>query len=248
MELQTVLENIGLGEKEAKVYLALLGMGEITAAKLAEKTGLDRTLMYQITNRLIEEGIVSYIVKNNVRYFSAADPETLLKKLQEKEQQLEQILPELKARQKLFRPETKVELYRGREGINTILKMIIRDRQPYHILGGAHEATIVFELENTIFVKHAEKARLPGKIIARKGDSFFIGKDEEFRYVPEHLISSTSMIMWGTKTAVFVWSEPYYALLIESEEIAKNNLAMFHHMWGIAERPSDADVKKRLLK
>lgn len=248
MELQSVLETIGLEEKEAKVYLALLGMGEVTATKLAEKTNLDRTLMYQLTNKLIEQGLVSYIVKNNVRYFSAADPDTLLKSMQEKEQQLQKILPELKARQKLFRPETKVELYRGREGINTILKMIIRDAKPYYILGGAHEAIILFELENTIFVRQTERLEIPGKIIARKGDALFLGKNETYRYVPEHFISSTSMFLWDTKTAIFVWSEPYYAILIENKEVTKSNIATFDYLWSIAEKPSKEDVKKKFLK
>lgn len=248
METLEVLKNLGIEEKEAKVYLALLSLGEATATKLAEKTNLDRTLMYQLTNKLIERGLVSYIIKNNVRYFSAADPETLLKNLQEKEQQLQNILPELKAGQKIVKPETKVEIYRGREGINTILKMIIRDEEPYCILGGAQEACSLFELENTIFVKRAEKQNLLGKILARKQDKFFIGKNEEYRFVPEYLISSTTMMLWDNKTAIFVWSEPYYTILIENEEITKSNLATFNYLWSTAKKPTFLDIKKRLMK
>lgn len=247
MEVQQVIESLGLEDKEAKVYLSLLSLGETTATKLAEKTNLDRTLMYQLTNKLIEKGLVSYIVKNNVRYFSAADPETLLKNLQEKEQNLKNILPELKERQKFVKPETKVELYRGREGINTILKMVLRDEKPYYIMGGAQEACSIFELENTVFVKRAEKLKLLGKIFARKGDNFFVGKNEEYRFIPEHLISSTTQMLWGGKTAIFVWSEPYYVILIESEEITKSNLSTFDYLWSIAEKPTKEDIKKKTL-
>jgi len=45
LELQKVLENLGLEEKEVKVYLALLPEGEATATKLSQYTALDRTLM-----------------------------------------------------------------------------------------------------------------------------------------------------------------------------------------------------------
>ena len=170
--------------------------------------------MYQIVNRLIERGLASYIVKNNVKYFSASDPETLLKDIQQKEQDLQKILPELKARQKKLVPETKVEIYWGREGINTIFKMILKDERSYYIVGGAEEACTIFELENTIFVKRAEKQKLQGKILARRKDKFFIGNNEDYRFIPEHLISSTTQMIWNTKTAIFVWSEPYYAVLI----------------------------------
>lgn len=247
MELQRVIESLGLEEKEAKVYLALLGLGEVTATKLAVKTNLDRTLMYQLTNKLVERGLASYIVKNNVRYFSAADPEILLKNLQEKEDNLKKILPELKERQKFVKPETKVEIYRGREGINTILKMIIREEKPYYIMGGAQEACSIFGLENTVFVKRAEKLKLLGKIFARKGDNFFVGRNEEYKFIPEHLISSTTQMLWNNKTAIFVWSEPYYVILIENEDITKSNMATFNYLWSIAEKPSKEDIKRRLV-
>jgi len=99
MDLQKTLENYGLEAKEAKTYLTLLALGEVTATILAQKSNLDRTLMYQLTNKLIEKGLVSYIIKNNIRYFSAAPPETFLKNLQEKT-----------TRNKVYTPGTEVAL------------------------------------------------------------------------------------------------------------------------------------------
>src|SRR3989338_103450 len=246
-DITATLHRLGLEEQEVKTYLALLDLGESPAAKLAERTGLGRVHMYQIVNRLIGRGLASYILKNNVKYFSASDPGTLLTDIQQKAQDLKKILPELKARQKRLIPETKVEIYRGREGIHTILKMILKDEKAYFILGGAQEACSIFELENTVLVKHAEKLKLPGKILGRKKDEFFIGKNEEYRFIPEHLISSTTMMVWHDKTAIFVWSEPYYAILIENEGITKTNLATFRYLWSIAEKPGKDDRKKRLL-
>src|SRR3989344_4167761 len=133
-EITQTLQKLGLEEQEVKTYLALLDLGESTATKLAERTRLGRVHMYQIVNRLIERGLSSYIVKNNVKYFSASDPEILLKDIQQKEQELQKILPELKARQKKPVPETKVEIYRAREGINTIFKMILKDEKQYFIM------------------------------------------------------------------------------------------------------------------
>lgn len=247
-ETEQTLTKLGLEEQEVKVYLALLDLGETTATKLAERTGLGRVHMYQITNRLIEKGLTSYVIKNNVKYFSAADPETLLKSLQEKEEQLKKILPELQARQRIKKPEAKVEIYRGRKGVNTILRMILRDKKTYCIMGGAQEACSIFELENRIFVKHAEKLKLKGYILARKEDKFFVGKNEEYRYIPKHLISSTTQMLFGNKTAVYVWSEPYYVILIDNEEITKSNLTTFDYLWGIAEKPTQSDIKKRMIE
>ena len=246
MDLKKVLELYGLEEKQAAVYLELLNLGETTATKLAERTGIDRTLMYQLTDKLIEAGLASYIIKNNVRYFSAAAPEILLRKIQEKEEQIRLALPELKARlQPLI--ETKVETYRGREGINTILKMIIREAQQYFIFGGAQLATTIFELENRIFVKQAEKHSIRGKILLTEEEQFFIGKNEEYRYVPKELLAATSLMLWNDKTAVFVWEEPYYAILIHSRNIMKSNLVVFEHLWALGRKPTKQEFKNHLL-
>ena len=123
MDLNKVLQNYGLEEKEAKVYLALLKIGETTATRISEETDLDRTLMYQITNKLIEKGLVAYIIKNNVKYFSAADPEILIKNLKEKELDLKKALPNLKEIQKTIQKGIKIEIYRGRKGIKTAFKV-----------------------------------------------------------------------------------------------------------------------------
>ncbi|MBU0760404.1 MAG: hypothetical protein KJ600_04230 [Nanoarchaeota archaeon] len=248
MNLQKTLENYGLEEKEAKTYLALLELGETTATALAQKTNLDRTLMYQLTNKLIEKGLTSYIIKNNVRYFTAAPPQTLLKNLQEKQQEIKSALPELKAKQSYIKPESKVEIFKGRQGINTILKMIINDKKSYNYLGGAEESCTIFAIENENIVRQAEKLKIKGKLLARKQDKFWIAKNEDYRFVPENVITTTSMAIWGNKTAIFVWAEPHHAILIDNKEITQGNLSTFNYLWQLGEKPTKADRKKRLLK
>src|SRR3989344_992470 len=248
MDLIKLLENLGLEEKEAKVYLALLELGETTATKISESTDLDRTLMYQITNKLISKGRASYKIKENVRYFSAANPELILKDLQEKEAELKQALPELKDKQKRTKKETTAEIFKGRKGIYSMLKLIIIENKPYYFIGGVEEGCSQFENEVGAVINNAGKSRIPGKIIARKSDNFFIGSNEEYRLVSDELLSSTSIMVIGNKTIVFVWTEPYYAILIENEEIAKSNLTTFNYLWKIGEKPSKKDVEKRLVK
>jgi len=248
MEETKTLIRLGLEAQEAKVYLTLLDLTEATATKLAERTNIGRVNMYQITNKLIEKGIVSYIIKNNVKCFSATNPETLLEDLQEKEREYKKILPKLKERQQKFTPETKVEIYRGKEGIGTILKMILRDKKDYFILGGAEECTKNFNQLMRIFVKHGEKLKIKGRFLERKEAEFFVGKHEEYRYIPKELFSSTTSTIWGNKFATFVWTRPFYVILVENKQVAKSNLAIFNYLWKTAEKPTKKDRNKRLIK
>lgn len=242
------LENLGLGKKEAKVYITLLGLGKATATKLAERAGITRTLIYEITAKLMEKGLVSSIVKEGVKHFSAADPESLLDDLEKKKENITEVMPYLKSIQGTTKEETKVEVFRGRKGINSILKMIIADGKSYYITGGAEEGCGFFEHENKVFVKRAAEARIKGHILVRKGDDFFIGKRERYRYLPPKLISLVSNISWGGKTAIFVWSEPYYAIVINDEKIARSNISTFNYLWESAEEPAKADIRKRTFQ
>ncbi|MBU1270375.1 MAG: helix-turn-helix domain-containing protein [Nanoarchaeota archaeon] len=80
-----ILEDLGLSEAEAKVYLALLETGSTLAGPIIKKTGLHRGTTYQILQRLIEKGLVSYVIKAGKRYFEATDPNRFLAILKEKE-------------------------------------------------------------------------------------------------------------------------------------------------------------------
>ena len=61
------LEELGLTNAEAKIYIALLELGSSQAGKITEKTGIHRRTVYDAIERLIEKGLISYIKQNNNR-------------------------------------------------------------------------------------------------------------------------------------------------------------------------------------
>lgn len=243
---EETLKALGLEENEIKVYLALLDYGEASATQLSERTGLGRVHMYQITDKLIHRGIISSILKEGVKYFLAVDPSHFLKDLQQKEEDLKAILPELKERQKRVSFDTKVEVLRGKEGINTVLKMILTEGKDYVMLGGGEQCCgQEFALIMSIFIKRGEKEKLKGRLLEREEAEFFVGKHEEYRFIPRELLSSTTLTIWGNKVATFVWTKPYYVIIIENKEVVQSNLATFDYLWKNAKRPSEKDIKLR---
>jgi sugar-specific transcriptional regulator TrmB len=242
------LQSLGLEPQQIKIYLALLDDGEASASQIAERTGLGRVHIYQIAEKLIHKGFISFITKEKIKYFSAADPKIFLKDLQQKEEDLKSILPDLLSRKKkLASFETKVEVLRGKEGIDKVLKTILAENKDYAMLGGGEQCcNKEFELIMSIFVKRGEKEKLKGRLLERKDTDFFIGKHEDYRYIPEELLSSTTLTIWGNKVATFVWTKPYYVIILENEEVAKSNLATFNYLWKTAKKPTPKDRKKRI--
>ena len=59
------LQQIGLTEKEAKVYLAALELGEKAVQVIAQKAGVNRATTYFILESLIEKGLQRAINKTS---------------------------------------------------------------------------------------------------------------------------------------------------------------------------------------
>ena len=95
MNIEQVLETIGLNEKEAKVYLASLKMGEDSAYNLAQRSGLKRSTVYFILEKLKKHGLVAIKKTPKVTFYSVISPTKLLLKIEKQKDTLEKILPEL---------------------------------------------------------------------------------------------------------------------------------------------------------
>jgi len=113
------LEKIGLTKSEIRVYLALLKLGQTTAGPIVDEAKVTRSKIYDILERLKNKGLVSYITKESTKYFSAADPKSLLDYLEEKEKEIQddkesvkEILPELLLQQTLVEKKKIAEIFR----------------------------------------------------------------------------------------------------------------------------------------
>jgi predicted transcriptional regulator len=126
MELIPLLENIGLNEKEAKVYLALLQLGKATAYSVSAKSGLKKPTTYVILQQLIEKGFAHNIPRAKKQEFTAEAPEECLAIAKEKIKLAEKGLPELLAIKKEKRTKTNVSYFENLEGVRQAHDFLIK--------------------------------------------------------------------------------------------------------------------------
>ena len=229
------LRRLGLEEHEVKTYLALLDLGESTATKLAERTGLGRVHMYQIVNKLMDKGLASYVIKNNVKYFLAADQETLLKEIQDKEKELQTILPELKARQKEMVPDIKVEVYRGYEGFKTVLNDRIRTGGDMYSFGVEEKKFKEYfgPLMDQFFRREREK-KLKEFILTHKKTKFTYNQDNiSYRFISKKYFDPTPTAIYKDRILFIVW-EPLTIILIKNSGLAEAHRKHFKLLWDLA--------------
>ena len=84
-KITMLLEEYGLDKKEIKVYICLVEKGELNAYTLAKITGIHRSTVYAILERLLLKGFISKIDKDNKTFYSALDINQTITKIKEKE-------------------------------------------------------------------------------------------------------------------------------------------------------------------
>jgi PAS domain S-box-containing protein len=95
MQNQKVIEQLGYSSKEAKVYLASLGLGEAHISDIATKVKMPRSTVQVIVERLREDGLMNFYIMRRYKYWVAEKPEKLLEMLKKREETVEAALPEL---------------------------------------------------------------------------------------------------------------------------------------------------------
>lgn len=113
MQLSPALENIGLTRSESEVYIALLRIGRTTAGPIIRNTGLHRQIVYTALERLEDRGLVSHVLQNNRKRFSAIPPDDLLRKEMERFRSFTAVIPELRSIQRKASDQLHVETFVG---------------------------------------------------------------------------------------------------------------------------------------
>jgi len=129
MEIESVLEKVGLSKQESKIYVTTLKLGLAKASQIAQKSEIKRGGAYYILKLLKEKGFISEVIKSGVQFYSAVSPERILDIIEEekenKKEAVSSILDDLKSLQESSIERPTIEIYEGYEGFKTIFSKLL---------------------------------------------------------------------------------------------------------------------------
>ena len=240
---EQILKEYGLSDNEIKVYIASLSKGTSKVNEISKKAGLLRTTTYEVLKSLVEKGLVSYAIKSKVRYFEAADPNKLVRILEEKKEKIKSILPELEFLKQSVTEKPTIELYEGKEGLKTILDDIIKTRPKEMLQLGSSK---IFEALNFYFptwIKRRVKARIHARILQEKVQVIKELKKRdkkelrEIRFLPKNFRINTHTQIYGNKIAILTLNkEELIGVIIENKDIVETQRSLFGELWRIARK------------
>lgn len=248
--LEKILEKIGLSEKEAKVYLAALELGQDSVQNIAKKAGVNRPTAYFILERLMELGLASTLESGRKTVFVAENPKELETLLEREKQEMEARRSELKESMNqflaIYNAKTGKPLVRYFEGADGL---VVMDRHGLNMLKKNSEILNItpIDLIEKYFperrkVSLGDRVKLGIKsrtIYTHEGGEIpNYQNDKELRegvFIPRNKFPLEATLniypQWGIKLYYFDPIKPY-GVVIESKELAKNMAMMFELAWA----------------
>ena len=226
-----ILDKAGLSKGEIEVYLTLLKLGSSLVSRIAQETGLHRTNIYDILEKLREKGMASYVIQENRKYYSASNPDKLLDYIKERETEIKSILPELQKYLTIPRSESIVEVYKGKEGLKSVLKDILKEGRNYVVLEEEGYIQKVLPHFYPQFNRQMNRAGIKVRVLAKEVDEISRRSLMQIKSLPDFLSFPSATAIYGNKVAIFVWDEPYHAILIKSRQVADSYLNYFDALW-----------------
>jgi sugar-specific transcriptional regulator TrmB len=243
-----LLHNIGLTSGESKVYLALLKIGQCSVGEIIGKSGIARSKIYDILERLRVKGLVSYILEGKVKKFNAISPTRLYEflelekeKIADKEKELQRIIPYL---EKISPNEDKAsaEIFSGSRGIKAFFDMsLYKNKGEVLVLGYSKEASLYFHSYFRDYHKKRIQRKIPGRVIYDY-DTWYLkkrGKRKyvQQRYLPKDIKTPAFVYMFGDYVGTVIFSNKNkLCFLIKDKEVFESYKEYFNLLWKIAKK------------
>lgn len=235
-----ILTNIGLTDKEAKVYLALLESGTSVVSQIGKTAKINRVTTYDILEKLKEKGLVSSFTKAKMKYFTATDPEVVASSFEQRAKSLTSSLSDLKRLQGTT-SHPRIQYFEGLDGIKAIYEDTLTAKTEISNFSNSAEIRKYWPTYDKDYVaKRAKKQiHLKGLITADEAGQKVQAEDKlynrEMRLLPKNRYNFTNEInIYDNKVAIISFADELIGMIIESPEIAGTQRAIFQMCWDAA--------------
>lgn len=234
------LKQLGFGQHEADVYLALLKIGITSAGEVIKQTGLHRNVVYSTMDKLARKKLVAESNKRGVKYFKATNVERISREKENEFLLAQNVVEEL---QNIKNKESvEVVTYEGMDGFQTAhqeaIEQMPKGKIVYVLMAGG---TKFYEFMGDE-LRHFDKVRKQNnnkiKILASHGrmEELEGGQTEkrgdvEVRYLPINFLNPIGSSIYGDKTLLFIYTDIPIVIAIDSKSVARAHIDQFKAFW-----------------
>lgn len=243
--IRKTLNRVGLKDPEIKVYLTCLENKQgLFVAEITKETGIKRSTVNLILDRLSEKGFVTYHLDGSRKLFSAESPETLLFHLEESLTDLRGLIPLLRITSGADK-QTKIRFFEGKDSIEKIYHDILltmkinRDPQKEILEISSGEGTFEIMPEHRKqFINKRIKERIPirwlapDEPISRKLDETSAKEFRKIKFFDSKKYKFNVEIgIYANKVSLVSLSKEHGGVIIENKSLAESFRSLFNLLW-----------------
>lgn len=232
------LEELGLSQHEALIYLSVLKHGESSAGIILDDVNLHREQVYRALKRLVDSGFLTSFEKRKRSYYSAIDPAVLVNQTKAKVAVAESLQPYLKELHQK-KPQI-IRVTEGEEAVKLQLEDIIEtlgEGGEYLVLGGLGQQYYdSIGKYISLFEKKLNKKYIKGRILAYEGSVYPIntsfGEHISVKKIKRPADFPTSTVIYGNKVGIDLLDPQNTAIItIENDKVAESFKQTFEALW-----------------
>ena len=231
------LKNVGLDEKEAAVYMALLELVQGTVSEVAEHAELKRAIVYHVIERLKQKGYAQDVKSGKVKRFAVADPAKILQRVSSSMEDLKFMLPLMRAMQDKGRTKPRIEYFEGEDAVLATYKLYEQSKIGRYVssLERLHE---LFPQELDTWIERCRSGIVPLKarhlitdtIIDKKWGKDIMRYGQHIRLLPKDMSMQMDFAIMDRLIGITSFN-PLFIVVIHSEGIAQSAAQLFDMAW-----------------
>ena len=240
MSSENSLTSLGLSLAAAKVYLAGLELGAASVLELARKSKVKRTTIYGVLEELKAHNLFETTKKGVKERLIMAAPDRLVLLEKERLNNLEKILPDLRAIWNEPAEKPKVRYLEGLAGWEEMQSEILTSKQPYLHISGSQKFFLqqIGQSKMISLLKSKDTAGIKRKVLVSHDFSTknIIAKTQEmlgeYRFLPDNQQIETQLYLYnGNRTAFFSPEPTLMIVIVENAAIYQLQEALFNTLW-----------------
>lgn len=254
--VHTYFAKLGLEPEIADIYLALHTHGPQSISALARNSGVERTRIYRLIDKLLESNLIEVETQYKRGIIHAAPISNLNILISQREQELQSLQDELSLieqvlkRNSLSSPATRVQFYQGSEGVKQVFWNQTKAKDMHSHISLLYD-NIQLTAGGAFFARWVQAMnKRDARVRSVVSDTFLESQkawraqfDAErlqhwsSRYVsPQAFRLEHSMAAYDDVTCHFNWKDgKIFAIEIYNQEVATMQRQLFELLWQSAE-------------
>lgn len=234
------LEDLGLNQKQAEIYLALVEIGRGTAYAIAKQAKVKRPNTYVILEELRKMGLALKTPHEKNQVFMAKDPNELFIEQEEKLRNARRILPELLARTSRKNTKAITYLFDGLDGVEKALSYKMESLKDGELLAFYAKADKGPESIPKMYFDHDraladQKTKIRAFAPAHQSLQSFRKRDKlserKIIELPTTIFSPNVSVEVGDTFIKALLHREKQALIVENKDLAALMRQLFEMLW-----------------